>query len=83
MKDIGVTRERPDIASPTKATTDKYYPTVTLTENQLVELKSMEIGKTKKIAIEVKLTGKRMSEEWDEVDSPHYTLEIRKVGDLE
>ena len=83
MKDIGVVRERPDITSPTQETTDKYYPSMTLTENQLSGLKDMELESTKKMSIEVKLTGKRMAEEWDDVDSPHYTLEIRKIGDLE
>jgi len=82
MKDIGVVRERPDIASPTQATTDKYYPQVTLTENQLPGLKGMEIEDTKKIEVEIKLTGKRMAEDWDEVNFPHYSFEIRKAGDI-
>jgi len=61
----------------------KIYPTFRLGDDDLMELKDMEVGKKYKLTIEVEVMAKSQGSEWDQNDNKKEikgTLKVMKVG---
>lgn len=85
MKDIGVDRRDGSIGSPDmEEPTRTYYPSITFNDSVVEALKDKDVGETVTLKVEVKIMGKRLPEEWDELQKGRYlSCEIRKAGEPE
>lgn len=82
MIDVGVPRSRGDITASVPAQpAGKNYPTLRLNDQTLPFLADHKVGDVIKLEVEVRITGTREAEAWDDVKGAnYYDLEVRKVG---
>ena len=85
MKDIGVDRRNTMDDAPMRGTNEgMYYPSITLNDDVVTELQGKEVGSTITLKVEFKILGKRLPEDWDEVQNGKYlSMEVRKIGEPE
>lgn len=82
MIDVGIPRVRGDITTATpEQPAGKNYPSLRLTDANLDFLKDYSVGDTVKVCCELKMTGVRQAEAWDDAKgSNYYDMEVKRIG---
>lgn len=78
MHDMGLMRKRPDITSSVSSVNgkEKYYPSITLNEEQMPILKGAKLGDALDVVVKFQVTGTRQPNDWSDSKTNQYDLEM-------
>lgn len=86
MKDIGVDRRQNAVeqSAPTSVNSEKSYPGLSLNDSVVDQLKGKDVGEMVELKFKIKVLGKRVPEDWDDIQQgTYFSCEIREVGEPE